>query len=177
MGVGNYGRHSDSAIFENSVFYQQFVHDKIILPPKPLPGTEVSVPHVFVGDEGFPLQTYLMRPYPKSGVINNVRKKTFNRQLSRARRVVENAFGILAMKWRLFLRPIETDEGTADWIVKAACCLHNYIITKIGNRESVIETDEQVEPIRALAATTPTNRRSNAVAFEVREHFADYFSK
>ncbi|XP_030748951.1 protein ALP1-like [Sitophilus oryzae] len=177
VDIGNYGRHSDSAIFENSAFYQQYIDNKTILPPRPLPGRDDPVPHVFVGDEGFALQTYLMRPYPKTGIINDTRRKKFNSQLSRARRVVENAFGILAMKWRVFLRAIETDAATADWIVKAACCLHNYIITKNNTKEYVdMETEEQDEPIRALLNTRPTNRRSNTAAFEVREKFADYFS-
>lgn len=49
------------------------MNNKIILPSKPLPGTDVPVPHV--GDEGFTLQTYVMRPYPKAGMIYDVRKK------------------------------------------------------------------------------------------------------
>ena len=100
--IGSYGRHSDSAIFENSAFYRNYIDGKIILPPKPLPDTDTPV-HVLIGDEGFALQTYLMRPYPKVEIINNARKKQFNAHLSRARHVVENAFGILAMKWRVFL--------------------------------------------------------------------------
>lgn len=103
VDIGSYGRHSDSAIFENSAFFQQYINGKTILPSKPLPGTDNSV--VFIGDEGFALQTYLMRPYPKATMINDVKNKKFNMRLSRARRVVENAFGILlAMKWRVFLR-------------------------------------------------------------------------
>ena len=109
VDIGSYGRHSDSAILENSAFYREYIDGKSTLPPKPLPGTDIPVPHVFVDDEGFALQTYLMRPYPKAGIITDPRKRRFNAQLSRARRVVENAFGILAMKWRVFLRSIETD--------------------------------------------------------------------
>lgn len=55
VDIGNYGRLSDSAIFENSSFYREFVDNKTILSAKPLPGTDTPVPHVFVGDEGFKL--------------------------------------------------------------------------------------------------------------------------
>lgn len=67
-------------------------------------------------------------------MINDMRKSKFNTQLSRARRVVENALGILVMKWRVFLRAIETDVEYAECIVKAASCLHNYFIRR-NNRE------------------------------------------
>ena len=61
-----------------------------------------------------------MRPFPRSAVVNDARKEKFNKQLSRARRVVENAFGILAQKWRVFFRPIETNAEIAERVVKAA---------------------------------------------------------
>ena len=33
--------------------------------PSPLPGTtEPELPYVIIGDEAFPLQNYLLRPYP-----------------------------------------------------------------------------------------------------------------
>ncbi|XP_029347796.1 protein ALP1-like [Acyrthosiphon pisum] len=127
VDIGSYGRHSDSSIFENSSFYREFIQGKTILPPKPLPGTTTPVPHVFVGDEGFKLETFLMRPFPRAVVAQNEAKKVFNKRLSRARRVVENAFGILAQKWRVFFRPIELEVDTAEHVVKAACCLHNYL--------------------------------------------------
>ena len=95
-------------------------------------------------------------------------RKKFNEHLSRARRIVENAFGILAQKWRIFLRPINTDVQTAELIVKAACCLHNYII---------IKNHADHEPIRALSNTRSTNRRSNTAVFDIRERFADYFNR
>lgn len=131
-----------------------------------------------VGDEGFALQTYLMRPCPKQGVINNARKKQFNLHLSRAHRVVENAFGILAVKWWVFLRAIEADVETADYIVKAACCLHNYVISKNNNREwTAAETEEECRPTRAFVDTTLTNRRLPNAAIQIRERFANYFHR
>ena len=64
-------------------------------------------PNYMVGDEIFGLKLYLMRPYPGQ---RNARlpqdEAVFNYRLSRTRRVIENAFGILVARWRLFKSPI-----------------------------------------------------------------------
>lgn len=176
VDIGSYGRLSDHGIFENSSFYSEFLVGKTILPAKPLPGTNVPVPHVLVGDEGFGLHTFLMRPFPKTAANNDPHKKKFNRRLSRARRVVENGFGILVQKWRIFHRPIETDVDTAVSIVQACCCLHNYIIIN-NNCDVAAEVEEQTgnEQPRALLPQTPSNRRANNAALEVRQCFVNYF--
>ncbi|KAI1715174.1 DDE superfamily endonuclease domain-containing protein [Ditylenchus destructor] len=49
-------------------------------------------------------------------------------KLSRARRCIENTFGIMAAKFRILLRPIETSHEVSDAIVKAILCLHNFLI-------------------------------------------------
>ncbi|XP_060862988.1 uncharacterized protein LOC132939691 [Metopolophium dirhodum] len=72
---------------------------------KNLPGTNIKVPHVLIGDEAYPLKPYLMRPFP-SRVLNPAREY-FNERLSRARKCIECAFGILRAKWRLLGKDIE----------------------------------------------------------------------
>ena len=69
-----------------------------------------------------------MRPYPaKSEGILSREEAVFNYRLSRARMVVENAFGILAQRWRILSRKIPLSTKNVDKVVKASCVLHNYL--------------------------------------------------
>lgn len=55
------------------------------------------------------------------------KERIFNYRLSRARRVVENAFGILAWRFRTLMNPIEVKVETVDQVVKTAYALHNWL--------------------------------------------------
>ncbi|GFQ79452.1 DDE Tnp4 domain-containing protein [Trichonephila clavata] len=83
------------------------------------------LPFLFIGDEAFPLKSNLMRPYP--GVALSKDKAIFNYRLSRARRCVENAFGIMASRFRIFRKPLVSSLETSTFTVAAAVCLHNFI--------------------------------------------------
>lgn len=97
IDVGAFGRNSDGGVFSCSSLGKRLKEGKLGIPmDTPLPGAERlgPMPHVFVGDEAFPLQKNLMRPFP--GQQLTTEKRVYNYRLSRARRVVENAFGILS---------------------------------------------------------------------------------
>lgn len=67
-----------------------------------------------------------MKPYSRSGNLT-YEQKVFNYRLSRARRVVENAFGILSSRWRVFRRPMEVLPSNAILVTKATVLLHNFL--------------------------------------------------
>lgn len=112
------GNCSDAGIFAESSIAEGFATGGFNLP--------VGSDWHLVGDEGFPLKPFLLRPFPERGLDH--RKKVFNLRLSRARRVVENAFGVMAARWRILHRPIAGDEELRNGIVQAAVCLHNFLM-------------------------------------------------
>jgi hypothetical protein len=65
--------------------------------------------------------------------------RIFSYRLSKGRRVVESALGILAGKWRIFNKPIETSSDMAVKTVQFVCVLYNTDIDREGlNQASVL---------------------------------------
>lgn len=177
IDVGSYGKDSDSTIFENSSFYQLLKSGRDLnLPaPKPLPGFQLTTPHVFIADGGFKLETFLMRPFTRDAAMNDNDKKRFNKSLSRARVVVECAFGILAQKFRIFLRPFETDLNNTIKIVKAAVCLHNLL--QIQGGAHTYENKQFSDTLGAFVPMHANRHRADLAAFNVRSQFVNYFKE
>ncbi|XP_026821718.1 protein ALP1-like [Rhopalosiphum maidis] len=108
IDVGSFGKDSDPTIFKNSTLYKKLQNDSLNIPkPNLIRGIQIPMPYVFVGDEAFGLSTNMLRPY--AGKCLPINKRIFNYRLSRARRYVECAFGILSNKWRIFHRAIDVD--------------------------------------------------------------------
>ena len=117
IDVGDAGRHSDGGVLSNSAFGQAMDSGDLSLPD--VSNVTSPIPYFFVGDSA------MLRPYP--GRYLQEKRRIFNYQLSRARRIIENTFGIMATKFRIFRRPIMANPDEVTNITKAACSLHNYL--------------------------------------------------
>lgn len=131
IDVGGYGKQSDGGTFKASRLYKKLIDGSLNLPKNSaLPGSSLVMPYVIIADEAYPLLKNLLKPYSRQDL--NAEREYFNKRLSRARRTVECAFGILRSKWQILDKPILTNVELADKIVKAVCILHNTIIDKEG---------------------------------------------
>ena len=131
VDIGSFGSNNDSGVFRYSPMGKAFFNDEISLPVaeclENLP-TFGKVPYFLVGYEAFLLQSWLLRPFPGHRIPEE--QRIFNYKLFRASRVIENAFGILAARWQVFMQPIQSTVEKTDQIVKATICLHNFIWQK-----------------------------------------------
>lgn len=124
--VGTQGRVSDGGHFAHSDLREAMDKNILNIPSaEPLPGTNIEMPYMFVADETFPLCTDLMNPYPSRHLTHD--QRIYNYRLSRAKRVIENAFGILSNRWRVFLSTIHLDPVAISKITMACLALHNYM--------------------------------------------------
>ena len=128
VDVGDFGRQGDSTIFNRSTFGKALDDGKFSFSRTvTLPGTKQKVCPCFVGDEAFPLQDFLQRPFP--GALLPQRERIYNYRLSRARRVIENTFGILVARWRFLRSPVELQPTKAVDCILASIALHNWLKT------------------------------------------------
>jgi hypothetical protein len=126
--IGSSGRNADGGVFAESEFGKALENENLHLPqPGSLPKKPTDrCPYLFIADDAFPLKKWLMKPHP--GKFLSEEKKIFNYRLSRARQVIENAFGIAAARWRVLRKPIQASARKVASITKATCALHNYLM-------------------------------------------------
>ncbi|WAR25316.1 hypothetical protein MAR_011020 [Mya arenaria] len=99
--------------------------------PDSLPNDDRDTPYYMVGDDAFPLRQYMLKPYPHRHLARD--ERIFNYRCSRARRVVENAFGILANRFRCLLTTLGMRPSTVTKTVMACMTLHNPMRTRYAN--------------------------------------------
>ena len=180
VDIGAAGRAGDSGVFGDSTLKKTLSSNNLnLLPAKSIQGISQKIDYHIVGDDAFPMTTNLMKPYPHRNLEKG--KRIFNYRLSRARRVVENAFGILSSRWRVFLTAIKLTPDKVTDIIFAACCLYNNKATYLSaiDQENVDHTVSagvcRSDPcLNGLQRTTVHNPPRNAKV--QRELLTTYFN-
>lgn len=145
-----------------------------IPPPDKLPGQQTLTPYVIIADDAFPILCNLMKPYSQNNL--SLESRIHNYRLSRARRVVESSFGILANRFRVLLQPINLAVAKVEIITLTCVLLHNYLAT--NNRKSYVhfENNDANDDDALQHIGRQTGNRSSLTARQVRDNFRDYFN-
>ena len=124
-----------------------------------------------------------MKPFPRGLRGNKLPEDqlVFNYRLSRARRISENAFGILVQRWRVFDRRMYLSDENAIKVIQAATVLHNYLTPANVNVETIMaqlnpaarEYDHQAGALRNV--NNHRGIRSPTDAKEIRNWYKTYF--
>lgn len=183
VNFGTNGRVSDGGVIDKTDFYQKLKRGELNLP-----GTNQTngLPYVFISDEAFALRPDFLKPYNVR--ILDDKKRVFNYRLSRARRIVENVFGILVAKFRVLGSVIRLKPESIDSVVLACCALHNFLRKKAPQNYTPLEQLDHEEPLTHhivdglrvqgpnvinIAQTSSRNPTQEAKA--VRDKFTVYF--
>ncbi|KAJ8034252.1 Protein ALP1-like [Holothuria leucospilota] len=140
VDVGAEGGASDGGTWSNCSLHDVVEENRAGVPqPEPLPNDQ-PVPYHFVGDDAFALRTWMMKPFSHRSQV--LRERIYSYRLSRARRVVENAFGILCHRFRCFLTTMHQHPGTINLITTCACVLHNLILIRYPHAISEVDGED-----------------------------------
>ena len=155
-----------------------------------IPNVKNSFPMVFIGDDAFPLKMYLMKPYRSRNL--SVEQLIFNYRLSRARRVVENAFGILSSRFRVISNTMLIYPTNVKKVVLSCFIMHNllrtqsttardYILNHVDsenlNTGEIHEGSWRSDQINLTQLeTNRSNIRSSTEAMNLRENLCNYFN-
>lgn len=196
VDIGDTGRQSDGSVYNNSNLGYAIENNEMDIPESSkLPNSDRILPFTFIGDDAFGLRPHMMKPYPLQNLA--VDKRVFNYRLSRARRVVENVFGILASRFRILRRPIICNYNKVVLITKAVVALHNFLMdfsSKNNNYSycpvNYVDRDtcsasgiipgewrkdnESISGMRDLMSVGSNNYSKNAAS--VRDEFKQYFN-
>lgn len=178
VDVGSYGKEGDSGIFAKSVMGQLVYSGQFFPPDEELPVLEKKMPYVIIGDEAFRLHKHIMKPFTRTAARGNKEKTIFNYRLSRARRVTENAFGLLSQVFRIFNTPIAISLESCDDLILSACCLHNLLRTAYLEQSGkpYFEYDSSEQPTVGLVPLVRLGGFANNDGFDIRQCFATFFS-
>ncbi len=100
--VGALGSTHDSRLLRNCQIYTQ-IENGDIFPNQNLNLSPYGeIPITTVGDSAFPSHPWLLKPYQQGTRV--LVERHFNRKLSSARVVSEDAFGMLKGRWRILYK-------------------------------------------------------------------------
>lgn len=135
IDVGGRGAEGDGALFDRIEIGRMIKsNDPDLHLPPDAPVGNTTLPHFFIADDAFPLSKRLMKPYSgRRNVPLTKEEEVFNYRLSRARRCVENAFGIFSVKWACVNRTFNCQPDRVKTIVGACCLLHNFLLNRTND--------------------------------------------
>ncbi|XP_069683589.1 uncharacterized protein [Periplaneta americana] len=172
VDIGAYGK--TSGILSSSNMGKALESGSLNIPTKnELPGSNLRAPYVILGDESFPMKTYLMRPYPAPQAADDIPKKTFNNKLSHARQVTENAFRLLADRFQVYRRVLKSKPENLDTLILTTCILHNFL------QEEDVHSSTEATPYKGQLNLKQIPRRgcnSQGAACHVRDTYKKFFS-
>ena len=174
VDIGAEGASNDSGIYNRSKLHELLQNGELDFPETPR-GDGLECNFHFLGDDCFSQSPTLFKPYPPES--REEYKLTYNYRHSRARRIIESAFGILSHRFAVIFGPICQDWEHAIATVKACCVLHNFL-----NKHEGINSQEERAGMEAADTQQirhppvgPVQGPLNADDNEQKKRLAEYF--
>ena len=171
VDVGAPGSCSDGGVFRQTPLRGYLEEGTAGLPAdQPLPGDRRPCPYFFVADAAFPMKTWLQKPHPQRGLTEE--EQVYNQRISRARMIVENVFGMVVNKFRVFHTPINARPKQVEKMVLATCILHNMLLKTNPQNYRIPE-----QPNHNLDRVEVLSHRATNAAGDLRNYLTEYYNR
>ena len=134
------GNTHDATIFKATAMYEHLSNNMNVQMGQTV--DDVNVQPQILGDSAFPHTTWLQKPFSNANLTEQ--QQYFNYRLSRARMIVECAYGQLKGRWRILERKCESDNFSTRSMALACIVLHNICIAK--NDQLPAQLDLSIDP-------------------------------
>lgn len=163
--VDSPGSESDCGIFNRSGLIRSLSTGTIgFPPPEPLANDDRDTGFFLLGDDAFPLREFMLKPFSQRYLDRE--EMVYNYRTSRARRVVENLFGIMAKRFRCLLTTLDVEPDRATTISNACLTLHNLLRACYGL--APVEADEEDDRNQLVPGAWRTDAVMQEVDYQAR---------
>ncbi|XP_068233609.1 uncharacterized protein [Palaemon carinicauda] len=138
---GAEGGAGDGGTWRKCILHHAIEQNRVGFPEdSTLSNDDTPIPFHIIADGAIALKTTLMKPYFHTSQARH--EEIYSYRLSRARRVVENAFGNLQMRFRIFGTTIQQEPKVVQLITMCGCILHNFILDHYPFAPNVIDRED-----------------------------------
>ena len=167
VSTGYAGSIHDARVLRMSSLLNEVEDWTILVSPVIRTGTVEEIRPLLVADPVYKLSNWCMKPYPETRAIAPS-QRTFNKALSRARVVIEQAFGMLKGRWCCLLVKLEESVDKIPLTIITCCILHNICIEV---RDDVDVDPEDDDPDELAALPGHMNREGSRLRNKIKEAF------
>ena len=160
VSTGYPGSIHDARILRKSKIPEEVERGAILQFPVRRIGRQNLKP-LLVGDPAYKLRPWCMKPYPETAAMTES-QRDFNKALSSARVVVEQAYGLLKGRWRCLLTKLDESFDKVPDTITVYCIWHN-ICTSIGDPTEIRHHNDVNAPPQ------PRPRENNGDGARTRE--------
>ena len=185
--VGTNGRVSDGSVWNKCGFSKALENQELSIPnPRCLPEGVQRIPFVLIVEDAFALRNHMMKLYPYQNL--KTERRVHNYRHSRARRISENLFGILANRWRIYHTVMLLDAKAVKSVTLATLALNNMLMTSSAKSiccpTGLSDTDDvnweltlsRKCSLEMFSLEKPTRGHNASIAAkEIRDTYAEYF--
>ncbi|KAM7427891.1 hypothetical protein ABFA07_021040 [Porites harrisoni] len=170
VSTGYAGSIHDARVLRMSSLVNEVEDRTILVSPVIRTGTGEEIRPLLVADPAYKLTNWCMKPYPETRAITPS-QRNFNKALSRARVVIEQAFGKLKGRWRCLLVKLDESVDKIPLTIITCCILHNICIEV---RDDVEVDPEDDDPDDLPPLPGHMNREGSRLRNKIKEAFFSY---